>query len=332
MNFKTTDALFNKIKEDLYSYDAAGLLDEGKFYKDVQYVLASLGVMWYRDAEEMLQVDGYRANLPKDFNTLEAIYKCTTCGEPRTLPPGIVFHQLTFDHYPETQIPDWHVAPHCGPCGTATCCPVGYKYNSNSQMCNWTQTHQQKPPVAPAQCDPCPDLWSQDPSQIFNRHEVLLIQRGNTLYTYGPPTLMKAGNVNTRKMCTDRCPNIYNESQDTFTIQNGKIYTNFKDGGMMMLYKAFPLDEETGLPMIPDNVLIEKAIEDYIKYNIIKNLRTNGDANVAQLLPLYQHDMDLSMGKAITETKTPSFATMVHNVRLVRKRLNVYQFPHMGGR
>lgn len=329
MDFKTTDALFSKIKEDLYTYDAAGLLDENKFHKDVQYVLALLGVSTYRDAEQLLTVENYKACLPEDFSVLDAIYKCTPCGSPLTLPPGIVFTHLTFDHYPETQIPDWHVAQPCGNgCTDQICCPNGYTYNGS--VCVNGSNPQDT--VSATTCNPCVDFWSQDPSKIFNRHEQLLIQRGNTVYRYNPPTLMRAGNVNTHRSCSKTCPNIYSDSPDTFTIQNRKVYTNFKDGDMVMFYKAFPLDEETGLPMIPDDPIIEKAIEDYIKYNVIKVLRTNGDADVAQILPIYQVDMDKSMGKAITESKTPSFATMAQNVRLVKKRLNMYQFPFMNGR
>lgn len=293
MNFKNTDSLFNKIKEDLYSWDAAGLLDEGKFFKDVQYILATLGVMWYRDEDQMLRVKDYRVCLPDGFTLLEALYKCDQCGTSSVpASDGIVFSELTFSHYPETQIPDPHV-------------PL-----------------------------PCPvvDYWSQDPSLIFDVHKQLLIQRGDFVHTYNPPILMRAGNVITHGSCSKTCPNVYSQCKDTFTIQNGKVYTNFKDGDMLMFYKAFPLDEDTSLPLIPDNPIIEKAIEDYIKYNIIKNLRTNGDVNVAQLLPIYLADMDKSMGKAITETKTPSFETMVHNVRLVKRRLNIYQFPNMSGR
>ncbi len=335
MNFKTTDALFSKIKEDLYSFDAAGLLDENKFHKDVQYVLASLGIMWYVDADHVVTVDNYKACLPDDFSILEAVYKCTPCGEPfQSHAPGIVFSKLTFDHYPETQQPDWHVTPPCEDCGTTTCCPSGYAFHAGDQVCVETNVPPNRVPrtTPPIPCAPCVDFWGQDPSMIFNAHEQLLIQRNNSIYQYHPPTLMKAGNVNTHRSCSKTCPNLYNDSPDTFTIQNRKIYTNFKHGDILMYYKGFPLDEETGLPLIPDNPIVEKALEDYIKYNVIKVLRTNGDANVAQLIPMYEKDMDKSMGKAITETKTPSFATMVHNVRLVRKRLNAYQLPFMNGR
>lgn len=289
MEFKSSESLFSKIREDLYSFDAAGLLDEGKFHKDVQYVLYSLGTMWYRDIEIMLEVERFRTEIPRNFTLVEAVYRCHGSGmNPIKLPDGIVFSEFTFDHYPETQTPDWNA-----------------------------------PKVCPAQTD----YWMQDGNKIFNAFKYLLIQRGNEVHSFQPPVLMRAGNVNTEKHCSKKCPNVHNDSPDVFTIQNGRIYTNFEHGDLFLVYKGFALGED-GLPMIPNNVIIEKAIEDYIKYNIIKNLRTNGDADVANLMQIYQHDMEMSMGAAITLTKTPSFSTMLNQVRLVRKRLDFYQLDN----
>lgn len=294
MNFKSSKSLFSRVKEDLYSFDAAGLLDEGKFYKDVQYVLFSLGAMWYAEKEETLEVERYRAVIPKDFTIMESVYRLHGSGQnPIHLPDGIVFSEFTFDHYPETQIPDWN-----------------------------------SPLVCPAQTD----YWMQDGSKIFNSFKYLLIQRGNEVRSYHPPILMRPGNVDTKKFCSKACHNgPHHNSPDVFTIQNGYLYTNFEHGDILLTYKGFALDED-GLPMIPDNVLIEKAIEDYIKYNIIKNLRTNGDADVSQLINIYKADQKESMGKAITETKLPSFATTINQIRKVKQRLNMYQldnrYPH----
>lgn len=50
----------------------------------------------------------------------------------------------------------------------------------------------------------------------------------------------------------------------TYSLNNGVIYTNFEKGRIQQSYKALKLDEE-GLPMIPDNVKFEKAVENYIK-------------------------------------------------------------------
>lgn len=286
MDFKSTDALFSKIREDFYSFDAAGLLDEGKFHKDVQYVLASLGIMWYRHDQEMITIKDYRGLLPDNFHLVDSVYKCESSGaDPIFIPEGIVFRQLNFDHYPETQIPDWHVAP------------------------------------------TCPDYWDSPPKDIFNAWSYLLVQRNNMMYSYKKPCLMSPGNVNTRKHCSKNCEGLYANAEDRYTIQNGQIYTNFQEGEIMLTYTAFPVDEQ-GLPMIPNDPVIEKSIEFYIKYNIVLTLITNGDADIARLLPVYEAEKDKYMGQAITLTKTPSFETMVHNVKLVRKRLNVFQLPY----
>jgi hypothetical protein len=50
----------------------------------------------------------------------------------------------------------------------------------------------------------------------------------------------------------------------TYSLNNGYIYTNFKEGYIQQSYKAIKTDEE-GLPMIPDNVKFSRAIEEYIK-------------------------------------------------------------------
>src|SRR5690606_37555085 len=115
------------------------------------------------------------------------------------------------------------------------------------------------------QCMPYPNPC------IFNRYDSLLIHRDklNTTIEYSKPQLMKSGNVDTQRACTDNNYNAFNNSDITFTIQNGRIYTNFASGAVYMNYHAFPLDDETGLPLIPDIPKIEMAIEAFIKYNIV---------------------------------------------------------------
>lgn len=51
---------------------------------------------------------------------------------------------------------------------------------------------------------------------------------------------------------------------NTYSLNNGMIYTSFKEGTLQMSYKGLKTDED-GLPMIPDDVKFEKAIEEYIK-------------------------------------------------------------------
>jgi len=51
----------------------------------------------------------------------------------------------------------------------------------------------------------------------------------------------------------------------TYSLNNGYIYTNFKEGTIQQSYRALKVDAD-GLPMIPDNVKFEKAVEWYVKY------------------------------------------------------------------
>ena len=48
-----------------------------------------------------------------------------------------------------------------------------------------------------------------------------------------------------------------------YKIQGGYMFTDFETGLVEMAYKAYPIDMN-GLPMIPDNEKIKRAVEDYI--------------------------------------------------------------------
>jgi hypothetical protein len=51
---------------------------------------------------------------------------------------------------------------------------------------------------------------------------------------------------------------------NTYSVQHDFIYTSVREGVVRMSYKGIAIDAE-GFPMIPDNVKVEKAIENHIK-------------------------------------------------------------------
>lgn len=171
----------------------------------------------------------------------------------------------------------------------------------------------------------CGDGCTPPEPDVFNRHVLTMVKRGDVLYQYHTPKLLKIGNVNTKKSCTTNCANVFSTEADTITIQNGNMYTNFREGNVFMRYHAFPVDEETGLPLIPDDPIIEKCLEMYIKASIIRNLWTNGDADVQQMVRYYDDLSREALLEAKYHTKLPSFQRMINAIRLTRKRLNVYQ-------
>lgn len=57
----------------------------------------------------------------------------------------------------------------------------------------------------------------------------------------------------------------------TYDTNNHAIFTNFEEGKLFIVYKSIPVDGE-GYPMIPDNVNVKLAVENYIKYNHLLNM------------------------------------------------------------
>jgi len=279
-DFKNTDNLFSKIKEDFSSFNNSGLIDSGRFYNDVKYIINLLGINWYLSKEDILEVNNYKVKLPNDFKLLEFAYKCT-CNTILHNDPGILLTQQTFDHY-DLFDKDWH-SKQC------------------SDMCC-------KPP------ENC----------IFNSYEQILVQRGNDTYRYSNPILLKLGNVNTKKNCITNCVNVFSNSSDSISIENEYMHTNFCDGTIYLSYNAFPIDEESGLPLIPDNSRVEKAIEYYIKKNIIESLWVNGDADVQQKVQYFNQQYTIALSDAVYETKLPTFNNLVDKIRKNRKSLNTY--------
>jgi hypothetical protein len=276
--------MFARIREDLYTFDNAGMIDEGRFYKQVVYIINLLGINWYIDAEEIIDVCNYTADLPDDFKLLEVAFKCSKSVEQENA-DGVLLKRRVFDYYPEIANPSTH-----------------------SYVCK-----------------DCPDFWKLPPTCQFNRQEEILVPRGSTILRYSSPLLLKLGNVDTKKCCVTNCTNMFSRATDEITITNNRVFTNFKDGSIYLMYNAFPLDEETHLPLIPDDPIIEKCIEDYIKYNLMKNMVTNGDGDVSRLLQLYRDDYKESLSQAIYLTKLPTFKSMTDMIRRNKKSLNLYQ-------
>ena len=72
--FKSSDILISRIKENLSSYDSAGVVDTGKFYFYIKEELRLLGEYVYITKEDLLPVENKKTALPKDFIQLYALY------------------------------------------------------------------------------------------------------------------------------------------------------------------------------------------------------------------------------------------------------------------
>lgn len=85
--------------------------------------------------------------------------------------------------------------------------------------------------------------------------------------------------------------NIYQSSTDEYTIIQGEILRfSFKEGSVAVSYLRQVLDEETGYPMIPDNISYTTAITKYITMKMFERDFYNNREGAAQKMTKAEQD------------------------------------------
>lgn len=148
-------------------------------------------------------------------------------------------------------------------------------------------------------------------------------------YEYDRPRLLSLS-PNVKDRCTEDCLNFFRHNcKDEITIDNKRILANFDEGTIYMQYYAFPQDEE-GLPMIPDVIEIEKAVEWYIKNQILLNFWFSDDLTNAQnKWQKAEQEFEKWFAEAKYICKLPSFAGMINTLKNTRGINKVSFFSQM---
>lgn len=135
--------------------------------------------------------------------------------------------------------------------------------------------------------------------------------------TYNKISLLKLS-PNVREKCSDDCLNHISSSADEISITNGAFLTNFDDGDIYLKYYAFPQDDD-GMPMIPDIVFVEKAVENYIKWQILLNFWAVSDVpDMLQKVQYFEAAYNKAIATAHYNNKLPAFSTLVNDIRTRR--------------
>ena len=89
------------------------------------------------------------------------------------------------------------------------------------------------------------------------------VNGGESTMTYKDPVRLVLS-PNVRNLCENDCPNIFSSDKREVSIDDNRtIHTNFTNDSIYMQYYGLPVDDN-GLPMIPANEDVEKAVEWYI--------------------------------------------------------------------
>lgn len=283
MKFKSTESLFARIRENLSSYTALGLIDEGKFFFEVKWFINHLGISMYEMDEDILHLKEFRGELPCNFYMLDSAWLCSRNNSTSKVIDNFQGKTVIYTENTCEKV----IVPSCG-----------------------------------ANC--------QD-ERVFDRITVKeYVQTQPYSRTYIEPRLLQLGNKITDGVCTKECPNLFVTSESDISIRRrGSSYyllSNLKEPSIYLRYYAYPTDEETGLPLIPDEPILEKALEDHLMVYFFKNLWLNDDnPNVQQKLGFLTPIAMNSMNEAEYYAKLPTFQQMINTTIRQRNRYRSYE-------
>lgn len=136
-------------------------------------------------------------------------------------------------------------------------------------------------------------------------------------------TLLKCSSKVPKDKCHTKCPNLNCSSPHEFNIDDKQLYFNFKEGTIHLQYFAFPFDED-GYPMIPDDIFIEKAIEDYMIYQVFLQIYYNSEVDVKERVQASKIEHINSLKEARYNAKLPSFQELVDWGSEIPKSLKIF--------
>jgi hypothetical protein len=134
---------------------------------------------------------------------------------------------------------------------------------------------------------------------------------------YINPTLLRLS-PNVKSKCINNCMNFISTAPFEITMDNGYFKTNFDNDNIYIQYYAMPLDCD-GRPMVPDIYQVKKAIEMYIKYQILLGFWYSSDvADISNKWQKAEQDYLTALGDAKFILKLPSFSTLINQARTNR--------------
>lgn len=288
LNFISAESLIASIQEDLSSYDANNQLDPGRWYPWIKKVVTDIGVECFEYKHALVYINDYQGPLECDFQVLDsAFWVKTDCCNGGYPPQGPVHYQGCSIIWDDTTTSCATMTPDCA-AGESTC---------DFRTCSLEKVN-----------------------EVTVREYV----QGLPYTYYIPLGVPLAVNQRVSKgWCLPHSICFGSRSNQEITIANGTIYTNFKEGVILLNYYTYPVDEN-GIPKIPDNPKYKLAIEHYLKWKILENLWINNDDMAVEKKMLYYKNefQTVSYPDAEYYAKLSSFDTFVDMIRTNRTSFN----------
>jgi len=295
-NLIPADRLLARIEDELSTYSSNGLLDTGKLLTQLKWLSQLFGIAVYEQGNTILKLSDYKAQLPCDFFLLDSAWLCegaTTENHLNFQAKLVVYEETTRE-----------VVGNDVNCGLPNPPSSGYL---NISACNMDK------PVY---------------DKITSRE---YIYSGSNPVTWLNPVLLSYRKGKSMKSyCSKDCANLFTRFPQEISINmegnDYYIYSTMKDPVIYVKYYAYPIDEETNIPYVPSEAVLEEAYFAHLVYYFFKQLWTNGDdANLENKVKFWKEESENKLAHALNWAKFPSFNTMVQNAKRVRKKWSSYE-------
>jgi len=317
-NLTTTDGLFAKIEDQLSSYSSNGLLDVGRFYSEIKLIINKLGIAAYDMTDAVVLLENHKAALPCNFYLLDSAWLCDANTPPTT---GAIL-QSNFIMYNETTNELISQKNSCGIEGSSPC---------GEGVCNTTDVNI-RDVISNGliiQSTPCNNNNENVLEKITVKEYV--IPEGRTI-TWRNPVLLKLRNRKSINIdvCAKDCKNLFAKSIDEISIVqqgfNKFIHSSLESPTIYLKYYAYPEDPETGLPLIPEEPIIQRAIEYHLMHYFFYMAWLDGtDVNIERKVQDLQLKRDQYLTEAINYSKFPSFNKSIEMARNTRRKFAAYE-------
>lgn len=148
------------------------------------------------------------------------------------------------------------------------------------------------------------------PKLYTNKEEEIQIEEYRGLLPCDLISIIQVKDTSTGHCLRSMTDNFYpkDSSSLTFKTQGSVIYTSFKNGNVLISYKSIPVDKD-GLPLLIDNPVFLKTLENYIKKEVFTILFDMGKITPAVLQNTQQQYAWLA-GQLQSEFTIPSISEM----------------------
>jgi hypothetical protein len=293
--------IYAKILRDLRSFMPSNSIDEGEFPVWTKEVLDNLGTGVMKEEEALLRVCDRKTKLPDDFHDFYAAYKCHHRGTDK----DIIYQQNTFTAFQDVELNIFNKEKGC----EIDCC------SAKNQLVETIKVRQY--------------VGTGCLTHEFHRPMLLHLAAHSLLDHFEENNAEHRGlNTDDTEWNDEFAIGVHRRNHREISISDGFIYTHFKRDFIYLQYYALPLDQE-GMPMLPDNTQIKKAVEWWIKYQLMLNWWFNSE--VPDMQSRWQKaeiEYQRWFSEAEYIVKLPSFQQMLNSTRNARTYNKVSYFSN----